>query len=404
MGIAIRTKNNRYDYLIMLIISTIAFGNVGGAFQIIRILAILFLPFLLSNFQFIRANYKLLMFFSFWVLFASLSFLWTTNTSEGVKHFMYLICHILLFLELLFLSKKASNPLKSIMLGWLFFVLITLPIAFNEIINDAHLSYSMSEGSEMHNTGREVYQKIFASVTFYIYNDYSMHLCLAVPFVMGLLFTNIDKKLFFTVVIVLCSMMYIILVNSSRGAMLCLLLATILFYFYYRKSKVRYKNMVLALLILLAIVGVVVIGDALFEQLSYRFVTKSGVFDDGHRTLLIKYSFVILCNTLFLGVGTGGVTAALSKYYEIHWPHNIILEIWLEYGVFIMLPILLFLIKVLGRWLKKEGNVVNKYILETLLITLPLYGTINSHYVTCPGVWVMFVSLLIFSEKYGKSS
>ena len=163
--------NNRYDYLIMLIISTIAFGNVGGAFQIIRILAILFLPFLLSNFQFIRANYKLLMFFSFWVLFASLSFLWTTNTSEGVKHFMYLICHILLFLELLFLSKKASNPLKSIMLGWLFFVLITLPIAFNEIINDAHLSYSRSEGSEMHNTGREVYQKIFASVTFYNYND-----------------------------------------------------------------------------------------------------------------------------------------------------------------------------------------------------------------------------------------
>lgn len=44
-------KYNKYDFIIILFIASLVFGLLGGSLQPIRIITLIFFPFLVSNFK-----------------------------------------------------------------------------------------------------------------------------------------------------------------------------------------------------------------------------------------------------------------------------------------------------------------------------------------------------------------
>ena len=128
-------KYNKYDILVVLLLSSLGFGGIGGAFQITRILAIILLPvFLIQSYR-RRCVCNYIYFILFFIGYCMLSLLWTLNVQEGFIEIIYFVVHFVLFLEIIVFSFQAKNPLDSISKGWLVAVSMTLVVAMWEITN-----------------------------------------------------------------------------------------------------------------------------------------------------------------------------------------------------------------------------------------------------------------------------
>ena len=136
----LRNDNNRYDWYIILIIASIAFGQIGGAFQIMRIISLLLLP--VNIWSVITKRYaKISIYFVFaifWLLYGSIALLWAPDVVNGRYELLYVLLQLNIIYSLVKFSKQANNPIKSIIMGWCGFLLLTLPIASWELITNNH--------------------------------------------------------------------------------------------------------------------------------------------------------------------------------------------------------------------------------------------------------------------------
>lgn len=390
---------NKYDKLIILLIVILAFGGYGGALQPIRVIAIFFSPYvilMLSKKYINKQLQSILLFFAIWYVFSIFSLLWTSDLAEGLKQLLHYYSHISLFLLLFILSSKAVCPVKSILIGWCLFLAVTIPFALNEIVNDVHLGISMLGSDTDKNLGNMVFSKKFASVTFGNYNSYVTVLCLILPFLLTSFFVFKTKISQLFLWLFLGCLTVILFINASRGGLLVWIISIAFFsYFYYKYYSIS-KLKTIFIFISIVIVFVYYF-DAIFLQLSYRFMAGSSLFEDTDRFDIYTAALSVLSETVGVGSGIGSIHASIAKVkLGVIAAHNLWLELLVQYGVVIFLLFIVFIVKTFKK-LCTSSSVINRTLgVITMAILLPM-SVINSGYLLMPVVWLFFASLYIIS-------
>lgn len=394
-----KNGNNRYDYLLIFYISLLVFGMYGGALQPIRIFIILFAPFTILFYlkdHTIRTKYLYEIFtFIFWIYYACITLIWVIDISSAIKEIFYLTINFIGVLLLFHLSTKSNNPIRSVIKGWISFILLTLPIALAEIIFDVHLSVAVMDADSTIGVIGIVWK--YASVTFGNYNGYNQLIVYALPFVISSLFlyTEKSKALFIWSIIILCAL--IILSNASRGSFLCLTIALIVFFYYTRKQKVN--KLGLFLFISSIAIGVAFFAGKIFLLFLYR-TQQLGLTKDTSRLDIILAGMQKLKEHYFLGVGAGNFQINLKYINNLLTaaPHNLLFEILVEYGPFITIIFIIIFTRIIAK-ARKNPNFIAKYIVFAMLLCAPFAFVIDSSYISGVPVWILIASLVIVSDK-----
>ena len=334
-------------------------------------------------------------FLLFWFLWALSFFYKAVDEVESLKSIIYLLVHILGFLEVLWAANKASNPQHAIKYGWLTFIALSIPLAIYELITDFHLAMSVQDtGNTMLLNGVRL-ERPFASVTFGNLNSYNTVLCWALP---SLFMCNLhprNKKDYVIGYILLAFTALIIIANASRGAIMCLaLMLTTYVYAYYKTGRNRFGLTVVLALSLGTLVYY--LGD-LFILIIERF-SDQGVSDDG-RSENLSVGFQAFLNSYGLGIGVGNYEPIMGNVYriEVPAPHNLLLEVLVCFG----LPVILGFIGMyvhIARICLREGSAYNRDMLLFCTTALLFAGIIDSTYLMKATTWMFIASTYIYLD------
>lgn len=382
----------------MLLLASMAFGNIGGALQIARLLTILFIPLLFKRINSCRKGLKVYwQFFIFFIAYCSFSLIWTPDKTEGAIQLIYFIIHFLFFFEILFFSRLASNPTDTISKGWMISVILTLIVAMWEITTGNHLSFIAHNTDGVRNINGNAIQQKFAAVTFYNFNTYVTFLCLALPFIYYKI-VDIHKISFAKIlsILVILASYFCILCNASRGGLLSICVMFIVY-------LMRLPNKWLKLLILLVICAIGVwffiqFADVYLMAISVR--SSEGFLEDSSRMSIWAVALRTFETTMGLGTGIGGTISSMSMFTSgITVPHNLFLEVLLEFGVIVFAFFMFFILKLYYYSFKlKDG--ITKTVLYIALIPLPIYSIIDSRYLLNYWVFAFFASLIVFLNSH----
>ncbi len=394
---------NKYDYLIIAIIASLAYGEYEalGAFTPIRLIGFISLFYSFRNWKSltIGAFSGWVNFFCFWWLCMTASILWTPDRLSGIIYWFHFTCIIGAIFSLFLLSQKSNNTLAAFSVGWMLFLIITIPIAIWEITSGSHLSSgSFNEGAVVGGVWKK-----FAAVTFANFNSYSLMLTYSLPFLTLLLWNKsipyryLIKILLITIIVATTA---ILLINSSRAAFLCLLVAIVamlLFRFKYFNVFQRLLLMVIAFIAVYFLVNNFA-TISVFSQLAYRFEGGVSSFMDGNRKELIKVGLNIANDNLYFGGGIMSMIPLYSKYHaNYNYAHNLIIEILVEHGALICILFLGILLKTYKK-LYKIKDVNYKYLFFYILFTMPLMIVIDDSYFGRSGFWIYLATIVSISN------
>ena len=382
---------NRYDVLLVLLITSLAGGLYGGAFVAARFLAILFFPILIARMS--RCGY-IKSFISFFIIFYAyclVSMLWTPDRVQGAKELVYWIVHFVYLCEILVFAGYANKPLKSISWGWTLMIFLCSVVAGWELLTNGHLPMAV----DMPDT-----QKM-AAVTFGNRNSYITALCFSLPWIAYLLFrmtenSFIEKSILYFAV--LMSIMVLVF-NSSRGGLLSFCVMAGVGVIVYRHSFM--KNGFKTLVALCFVVA----GCALLKYSSLLSVAsmsaRGGLLHDTARISIWATCLQLLYESAFLGVGVGGMIASLQAYYLISGnegvasAHNMFVEILMQYGVvWFVLAVLWLIVLFVKSWNLGERD--RRAVLLMSLFAMPVYTIIDSGYLLSPQLFALMGSIYVF--------
>lgn len=401
-----RQKTNIYDYILIILIGLLAFGNYGNGAQPVRLLIMALMPFM--TIELIRRPsstayyYKYECFFMFgWWIWA-LAFMYKAEElSESIKHLIYLFIHIIGVLEIFWLANKASDPQRSLQRGWILLLLVTLPIAINEFITDTHMSNSLRDSGAVMKYGNISIERPFAAVTFGNLNSYNTVLCWALP---SLFFFNLYPKYKSDQVlgyILLFLIIVVIVANASRGAILCLgVMIMTYIYAYYQTGRNRVALIVVVSLI--SIVFIYFLFDIFFVILK-RFSTQ-GMQDTG-RVENIVQGIAALFDSGGLGIGIGNYGPIMKLVYKVRFaaPHNLLLEVLVCFGI----PVFIGFVGMLLR-IYRFAQIADRPNRDMLLFcgtALLFAGIIDSNYLMKVPTWVFIATTYIYVDKrYNKKN
>jgi O-antigen ligase len=381
----------------MLLIAFQFFGLYGGILQPIRVLVLLFAPFLIvrsvESTVFKSYSYERL-FFVLFFLFGLISFFYAIDLVSVLKGVFYIVVNSLLFLTIVFVSWNCLNPKLSIVYGWILFFILSVPIAFLEIFKNYHLSLSVIEDGTVIGGIGEL--QVYAAVTFGNYNLFNVLLVFVFPFLTAnvMIQKNIYIRLF-TIFLVL-SLCFVLITNASRGGFLCIILGIIYFvikYFGLFSSHRKY-----AILFLVGILSVTIkYSNSLFFMIFYR-LDSLGLNDTTRFDIIIE-GLKVLLDYYFFGVGSQNFQNLMQKNstLDITTPHNLFLELLVEYGLIVFVSFLFLLYKIYSN--SKKADIISNYIVSLGLLTFPIVSFINSTYISGVNMWVFLASLAVIADN-----
>lgn len=388
---------NKYDTFIFLLIASLVTGSFGGSLQIPRLLAILFMPAMLKvRGQCRFYTTKLRQIIIAFIVFAAISLVWTPDFTNGVKHVVYFVVHFLLFFEILIFSRLAKDPIKSIVAGWLAFIICCSFVSIWELVTDRHFEISVQEGGSVYNMGGgEIFSRRFTSVTFGNYNGYNTVLCFAVPWAFyGLISSN---NLWQRILCVLCVLLPLIFIlfNASRGALLSLAVYFIIYIIFCPSRKVKFFSIVTFVAVLYYAIRE--LSDLLI-LISAR-AANQGMFSDDARFSIWRNALKTYADTFGIGTGAGGLEVAMDKYAkgDINITHNMLLELLVQYGFVFTGVFIMFLLKLF----RKSFHLRDKNKRMPLLMcffAFPLYTIVNSGYLQMAPLFVFFACIFVFAN------
>ena len=392
-------KYNKFDVYIFVMLASLTSGDLLGALQIPRVLALLFfIPFVKSIHS---ADYELNQMKKWTGVFLTFSFfscLWNpAGIIESLIASTYNLVHVILFLEIIFFSRFAENPIKSIIYGILVTFLISAAIAFWEITTDYHLSTSRMEEAYESNTGFEVYLRKFTSVTFFNFNAYVTFLCYLLPFLFYGFFSK-QNNLKIRIIFLASTLIAIVLIlyNGSRGGLLSFV---IMFTVYITLSKKNKAN-VFFIIFFLSLLTIVLYsyGSTIFNALLMR-ASVQGALEEESRIVIWTNVYKVIQDYCFIGCGAGGLMSAMEDYAQggILKAHNIFLEVLSEYGIVFFILFVSFLISQYKKARKMDDR-ERKLCLFQALIAFPVIGIINSGYQTQPALWAFLAVIYVFAN------
>lgn len=392
-------KLNRCDWGIIIIIAAGACGGLFSPLTIQRLISIILITFVLkefSNKSFLIPSF-IKTFFIIWFVFSIISLIWTPDRTNGIKFLLYNLCSYIDFIAIIFFSFKATNAIRSILIGWLLLIIITAPIAIWEIVSNSHLPISVQDSSAIIlNSLGERTSRIFASVTYGNLNTYVLVLVYCIPYVlMSIGFFKKDKIYPW---IALAFIIFVILINASRGGILCLSAALIYTNFSFVRHKIISRPFAICSFILLFIL-IFFNSDFLFNQIAGRML-ESKLTADESRIEVYERGLEILKSSLGLGCGIGGLQVsleALGGIARISAMHNMFLEFLVQYGIIPFVFFILFIFGIIKQLIFSAVHIKNFIGWIFILLVVPM-SIINSGYLTDAMLWIYFSSIYVIGR------
>ena len=393
-----RTRN-KYDYYLFFLIISLAFGNIGGAYQIPRVLAVLALPFAMKaggikN----RYIYPVFLFFVLLYAYGFFSLIWSPDISNGLKEAIYLPVHMVFFLEIILFARQSDNAINTISWAWSVLVLITSIIAIWEINSGSHLWLSKFQEGAWFRDEEELIQHQFASCTFGNYNAYVTVLVLCQIFLLYAINQTNNRLLRFVGLLGLIEVIYIIGNNASRGGIVCTIIV-FGFLLWYSLRRVSRKGIGMFLLILLIFLIIVYLWGEQFGYFLSLRTQDSSLLKDESRLSLYRSAVEVTFVTYFgLGAGMGGGLEAMHIHRggsSLWAVHNFFAEFLVDYGIVWFLVLLIFIVKMLITGIMLREKRINMVVLAALFTLLPM-SVINSGYLDQVSTWAYFSSLFVF--------
>lgn len=388
---------NKYDIYIIALLLSLAFGGIGGALAISRLLAVMMLPALTVLYTTSRTYIKqFLIVFGVFYAYCLLTMLWTPDRVEAIKELVYYPIHFLLFLEIVVFSRYSKHQVNSIALGWLAAVSLTLVVAIWELVTDQHLSMSVQQSGMVMNTGEKIIQRRFASVTYGNYNTYVTFLCFAIPFITYHFF-NFKRKIGLGTISIFAVLLSVvcILFNASRGGVLSILIMGIVYL--WNNSKRRNSFLTATAFVILVCIIIYSNGDIILKAISQRTANGSFLAGDS-RYVIWSNAWEAFKPTLGLGVGIGGMTKAMEGVTKgITVTHNMFMEILLQYGYVFLSLFVTYIFVLTKKTLRVKAKSIQTC-LSMALCAMPVYLIINSGYLLNPFVYAGFASMTVFTD------
>lgn len=379
--------------IFLLIVSTVA-GDIGGGLQMPRLLTILFSPFFLVRFRpgalYLRKTFWGIFIFLFYCV---LSLLWTVNITEGIKELAYYSVHFFMFFEIITFTKHAAKPMQTICFSVAILVILSGSIAFWELFTDNHLKYSSMGTDRVLRTADGTLRRRYAAVTFVNLNTYVTYLCFFIPFLFYGFLANKNKLLYISCLIATIS---IILFNASRGGTLTILVMFLIFFMLSYKVKKTY--LYISILFIVLSFGYIVFGDEVLLIIKAR-TQSNNMLNGGTRYVIWENAFEVFKSYYGFGCGIGGLYDSMFEMnkYIVCATHNLFIEIITTFGI---LAITLF-IKMLYKLLMQGHNSdirARKICIYQSILTMPIYGIINSTYVLMPSLYTLLGLLFVFAH------
>ena len=392
---------NKYDLYVIIIIASLAFGQIGGAVQVIRIISILLIP---SNLLYwINSKRSPLFFcgeiFAFiWILYGYISLSWAIDYLNARYELLFIFLHLNIIFSIVRFSKKALKPLDSLLYGCIAFLALTLPLALWELVTNSHF-YTNEIQSAITDGGKAINgikDKRYAAATFGNYNEYVTAVSFMLPYLFGavLYFNSGRKQLYLLIILFLLSGVFMI--NASRGGILCLSINVVLFMKYsWRVSKKQRKKVLWA--ILFAIIVLCCYKDVLLEQILARTENVSMVEDTGRMFIYLE-ALELLIGSNYMGVGPYGYQAVIGFA-----PHNMWLEVLCQYGIGVFLFGGFILFYLLWQTYKRTNQIKKiRFIPLAVILTFPICTIINSGYLFFPFFWVAIACVFVLYENVNR--
>ncbi len=395
-------KYNRFDLFIFLLVTSLVAGNMFGALQVPRVIALmLLLPGLelFSKAGDIGNMRKMISWAVVFIFFCIVSCVWNpAGIKNGVITTIYNIVHFILFFELILFSRFAKNPINAIVYGCLLAVAISAVIAFWELTTDHHLTTSKLEEARASMVGTNRFVRYFSAVTFYNFNMYVTFLCLLLPFLFWGISNrqNSSKTRSFFVAITIIAII-LILYNGSRGGLLASFLMIVIYFLC--TLKINKKSMLYAALFLFLLFLILHrYGDSILNTLAIRGDIQGSIRDEARFSIWSNVMKVVN-DYLWIGCGAGGLTAAMSNNSPegVTISHNVFLEVLSQYGIVFFCCFISYLVSII----KKSRTITDtprKICLYQYVIAFPIVGIINSGYLEQPALWTTMAIIYIFAN------
>lgn len=165
------------------------------------------------------------------------------------------------------------------------------------------------------------------------------------------LFVYNDRKFLFSIFLFSLGLISIFL-SGTRTVILTIVLATFVYIIIYDKKKAL-KNIIAIIVFLIFSIWLILYFRLIDENLTSRllsvFYSKEG-YSSTERFEQFKLAYRLFLDKPFLGHGTGAFGYYWSGFDQRDYPHNLLLELLLEYGIIgtiLFAWLLLFIFKVL---------------------------------------------------------
>lgn len=387
---------NRFlTYLFCMCIFATLAGGLGGSFQPARIIlvgmAIISLALASnsrSNSHLLNQIFGLLLAI---ILCGTLSLAWTKDVMGGLG----LLLAVSVGACAIFVISRAELSVDSVrlmVLSWVGVVAISIVIAFYEISTGNHFQFAL----ESRVIGGNFGEFPFAAIMFGNYNDYSAWLCLAFPITMA---AFLEAKTIWTrslVILINLAVIAIIFVNTSRTALIYVALVV---GFYVVRFRTFRLYAFVASVSVLPVVLARYRGDILnlYDLAIYRFTVVNAVDESyNQRSGLISAGVGAVRESWGLGIGIGGFEEYINDNYPyfIPNPHNILLEISINFGIIaLMLFICLVALLFFAGLRRKDLPLGFRMSLMFGTLGIPIVGAVPSQAVGYVYWWVWLGTL-----------
>ena len=290
-------NRNRFDYILICLLSLMAFGSFGGFWQPVRIAELSLIP--LMAYDILRRHPQattlgkwIAGFLVGWWLWALVSLFWACDLIASAKYVIHLDIYMMSFAEIIWLSRRSAKPVQSLTIGWLLAAVLTMPLALWELVTDHHLPSSVRQCLYVRLSETELMPRPFAAGTFDNLNAYNVLLgCSFAALTRALLHSRRWQTVGYGIAYIL--IIIILLSNGSRGALLAVIVGLIMLTIIAHRGANRVFGGAL-LLIIGFWIGLGVSGnhvpsflDTWSEQTRQQWRVKMGINWDGSANALM---------------------------------------------------------------------------------------------------------------------
>ncbi|WP_312094860.1 teichuronic acid biosynthesis protein TuaE [Niallia sp.] len=312
------------------------------------------------------------LFFGGWILYGSISVLWSISIIASIKY-MFLLIMGIAFVYLASMTFKTRQQLKLFLAGWLGMTVLLMGIGFVNYFFSIQLPSSGLYGAS-------IYKLSYPTAVFFNQNDFAVYLGISFFFFLAVA-KNAKRPILKGSMLVLSVMVLILLyLTESRAAMLAVGGGGLVYLFLLIPK--RWKKIILCTLSGMFLLGCLLFanrGIAKFQMLidsAGEYGLNEVLPSNLARINLLRNTFYYLLDSYGFGIGAGNIPYYLEhkSYFptgNVYQVHNWFAEIAGNFGLVIVLGYLLMLVYAFIEFYRIYQSInsgTDKMLLESCMI------------------------------------